>query len=147
MAIPSWQNIRPVKPAQCQCKRHTCEEMHGQVVQSTRECAGQGNRQIRKRTPNGGTQKESTPASPKLGSPGGNFHNRRSELEQIELNMTRLRKFSSHPKFDKERRKHLLAGITMSNEGKKHHFLFILPMIVLFCSTFASSPSTLRGGG
>ena len=60
--------------------------------------------------------------------------------------MTRLRKFSSHPKFDKERRKHLLARITMSNEGKKRHFLFILLMLVIFRLTFASSPSTLRGG-
>ena len=34
----------------------------------------------------------------------------------------------------------------MSNEGKKRKFLFILLMFVLFCSTFASSPSTLRGG-
>jgi hypothetical protein len=57
--------------------------------------------------------------------------------------MTRLRKFSSHPKFDKERRKHLLTDI-MSNEGKKR--LFILVMCVISYPAFALSPSTLRGG-
>ena len=60
--------------------------------------------------------------------------------------MTRLQKISSHPKFDKERRKHLLAGFTISNKGKKRPFIFILLMVVLSYQAFAPRPSTLRGG-
>ena len=59
--------------------------------------------------------------------------------------MKRLRKFSSHPKFDKERRKHLLTLITMSNEGKKRLFILLFLFVHSYV-TFASSPSTLRGG-
>ena len=59
--------------------------------------------------------------------------------------MKRLRKFSSHPKFDKERRKQLAAIITMSNEGKKRLFLLLFVFVHSYI-TFASSPSKLRGG-
>ena len=59
--------------------------------------------------------------------------------------MKRLRKFSSHPKFDKERRKQLAAIITMSNEGKKRLFLLLFVFVHSYV-TFASSPSKLRGG-
>ena len=58
--------------------------------------------------------------------------------------MQQLKKFSSHPKFDKARRK-IFSIDTMSNEG---NFNFILTFLLLVYSntTQTSSPSTLRGG-
>ena len=61
--------------------------------------------------------------------------------------MKRLRKFSSHPKFDKERRKQSFAIVTMSSEGKKRLLLILISLLFVHSyTTFASSPSKLRGG-
>ena len=102
-----------------------------------------GNRQIRKRTPIRGPKKRAR--QPAVNQAGRAAFSITDALNNNKLSytMTRLRKFSSHPKFDKERRKHLLTDI-MSNEGKKR--LFILVMCVISYPAFALSPSTLRGG-
>jgi len=61
--------------------------------------------------------------------------------------MPLIGKLSSHPKFDKERRKQIFADLTMSNEGNHNRILLLLFLILVYCQTIlAQSPSILRGG-
>ena len=62
--------------------------------------------------------------------------------------MQHLKKFSSHPKFDKGRRKQIFAKILkMSTEGKESVLKLLLILgLLIFPQTVSISPSTLRGG-
>jgi hypothetical protein len=62
--------------------------------------------------------------------------------------MQHLKKFSSHPKFDKGRRKQIFSKIlTMSTEGKESVLkLLIILGLLIFPQAVSISPSTLRGG-
>ena len=61
--------------------------------------------------------------------------------------MPLIGKLSSHPKFDKDRRKQIFAQITMSAEGNHSRTLLLLILILVYChSTLTKSPSMLRGG-
>jgi hypothetical protein len=62
--------------------------------------------------------------------------------------MQHLKKFSSHPKFDKGRRKQIFAKIlTMSTEGKESSLkLLIILGLLIFPQAEFISPSMLRGG-
>ena len=62
--------------------------------------------------------------------------------------MQHLKKFSSHPKFDKGRRKQIFAKILkMSTEGKESVLKLLLILgLLIFPQAVSISPSTLRGG-
>jgi hypothetical protein len=62
--------------------------------------------------------------------------------------MQHLKKFSSHPKFDKGRRKQIFAKILkMSTEGKESVLKLLLILgLLTFPQSVSISPSTLRGG-